>query len=114
MSERFIAPLARDLELNDLEVRTLRSAGIRSFEDLHSLVTCFPSSVAKVGSHLALMQKVAAQGVSQAFASSASSRTASSSPLMPGGASHPPSAHWDVGDRVPISASAGPSQSSGL
>ncbi|MBR0758033.1 C1 family peptidase [Bradyrhizobium jicamae] len=103
MQRSFIEVFDDEINLSSMEVAVLRAAGVRSFEDLHCLVNCFPS-VSEAGDfRLPLLQKLAEQGVSAAFASSAS-RLASTpnSHRTPNGVSHPPNARWDIGATTPV------------
>jgi Papain family cysteine protease len=105
MPKSFVEGLASVADLKPSEIAILTHSGIRSYEDLYSLVHCFPS-ISEAGVRLPVLSNLATKGVgtTSAFARAAG-RSAGSSPSSPPhqhGASHPPAAHWAVGKSVSI------------
>jgi hypothetical protein len=102
MAANFVDTLAQDAKLTAAETMILRSVGVRSFQDLHSLVQYFPS-IQKAGVRLPLLSNLAAQRAGAAFTSAASRiMVAHRRQILARGATYPPGAHWAPGASVPI------------
>jgi hypothetical protein len=67
MADGFVEAVAKEFSLNPQEYAVLQAAGVRSFEDVHSLVHCFPS-IAKAGVRLPIISNFALMRTGKAFA----------------------------------------------
>jgi hypothetical protein len=100
----FIEEVAQQNHLIPSEIAVLRSVGVRSYEDIDSLLRCFPS-IYKAGVRVPLLSNISAKRVGAAFAQlSAAVVDQSRRPMLATGALSPDGAHWKIGSTVPIPA----------
>jgi len=106
MAEDFVQQIANQLNLLDEEVMVLRTADVRSFEDLDSLIHDFPT-IHTLGVRIPYLSAMASPRVSQSYARAKARRSAGGRPPAIHGALHPPRANWAPGTTVPIPPSLG-------
>ncbi len=94
----FVDELRKVLPVSAVEAHILRSSGVRSYDDLHSLLRNFPS-VRHTGLRLPALARVALDRIDPDFAAVAHSRQPR--PRLHHGAAHPAGAVWKPGARVP-------------
>jgi len=87
MPSVYIETLAKDIGLTNNEANVLQQAGVRSHEDVDSLLNNFPS-IAKAGVRLNIISNAAAQHLTAAYATVAS--TVAAQPPQVGLGAHPP------------------------
>jgi hypothetical protein len=102
MANDFLSSFAAQLQLHPNEVAILRASGVRSIEDVDSLVSSFPS-LGKAGLRVPLLSAASGKRRSHRFA--ALSAQISSAPRqfsIVHGAVPPPQAHWKIGAVAPL------------
>jgi len=72
MPNEFVQQLAQSAQLNDDEIAVLTAAGVRSAEDVDSLLSSFPS-LANIGVRLPDISNIVSQNLNQSYASLAAS-----------------------------------------
>ncbi len=98
----FVDTLSQQQQLTPVEVAILRSAGVRSVQDVDSLVRNFPS-LHTVGMRIALLSAAVMPRLSVPFAALATSIAAVRAQRhLSRGAVHPPGARWARGMSVPM------------
>ena len=94
----FVDALHEVVPLSATEASILRSAGVRSYSDLHSLLRNFPS-LRHTGFRLPALARVALDRIDSGFADFAHSRTPRQ--YLRHGAAYPAGAIWTPGMRIP-------------
>jgi papain like protease len=103
----FVEAVVKELSLNAQEYAVLRAAGDRSFDDIHSLLRCFPS-IEKAGVRLPKLSAFALQRTANGFAQySVEVSRPEMVRRLSHGAAHPPNARWALNTQVPLPAAAG-------
>src|SRR5262249_6111999 len=107
MPDGFVEIIAKEFSLKPQEYAVLQAAGVRSFEDIHSLVKCFPS-IEKAGVNLPRLSNLAIQRTARAFARySVEVSRPEMVRRLSHGAAHPPDAQWALNTQVPLPAATG-------
>jgi len=102
----FVERIAQQIALNPTEIAILRQTGVRSFEDVESLVSNFPSLQA-VGVRLPFLSNAVRSSLSGHFLAAANSLSIPHTrPTLRRGGRHPPGARWAAGAAVPLPAPA--------
>src|SRR5712691_8897812 len=98
----FVATIAKLHNLLPIETAVLRSAGVRTYEDVDSLIRGFPS-ISKAGVRVPLLSSLSAPHIGAHFAALAANvAVPSRRPMVAKGAVHPSGAQWSIGTSVPI------------
>jgi hypothetical protein len=100
VANAFVARLNEEIGLLPEEEMVLSGAGIRSYEELDSLVRTFPT-VAQVGVRVPRLSNLAHQRVNAAYSASVAAMASAPPVATNCGALHPPSAPWAPGAAVP-------------
>lgn len=106
MVEDFVEKIANELNLHDSEVTVLRTAGIRSFEDMDSLVGNFPT-IHTLGVRIPFLSAMAASRVTLAYARAKAGNHGRGQVPVAHGARHPRGAVWPPGRPVPAAPPSG-------
>ncbi len=92
MASEFLTRFASDNQLTDQEISILDAVGVRSYEDVHSLVSAFPS-IRHVGVRLPIVSNGAARHLSAAYQSTAPGLVTSPPPVSLGAMAPPGAAY---------------------
>lgn len=106
MSTDFVEIITKRHNLSPIESAVLRSVGVRSYEDVDSLIRSFPS-IHKAGVRIPLLSSVSAPHIGAHFAALAANvAVPQRRPMVATGAVYPSGAQWAIGTSVPTPSAA--------